>query len=162
VPVAPILQLLALLTVANGTPVIATWFFHMRGGYPLDGGVRWIDRQPLFGSSKTVRGVLLSLLMTSATAPLIDLSWRIGFVIASLAMAGDLLSSFIKRRLRLSSGSRVTGLDQIPESVLPLLACSHALALTAMDIAIVVASFFVGEIVVSRLLYGVHVRDRPY
>lgn len=161
-PVSLILKLLALLTVANGTPVIATWLLHTRGACPIDCGVRWIDRQPLFGSSKTVRGVLLSLLSTSTAAPLIGLSWRIGFVIASLAMAGDLLSSFIKRRLRLPSGSRVTGLDQIPESVVPLLACSDALALTAMDIAVVVAIFFVGEIVVSRLLYRVHVRDRPY
>lgn len=156
------LQLITLLTVANGAPVIATWILHTRGDYPIDGGVRWIDRQPLFGSSKTVRGVLLSILATSLTAPLIGLSWRNGVVIAGVAMVGDLLSSFTKRRLRLSSGSRATGLDQIPESLLPLLACTRSLMLTASDIAIAVAIFFVGEVVVSRLLYRVHVRDRPY
>jgi CDP-2,3-bis-(O-geranylgeranyl)-sn-glycerol synthase len=31
-----------------------------------------------------------------------------------------------------------------------------------LDIAICVGAFLVGEIVLSRLLYRLHVRDRPY
>jgi hypothetical protein len=77
-------------------------------------------------------------------------------------MAGDALSSFIKRRLDLPSSSRATGLDQIPESLVPLLACRPMLPLTPWDIAASVAIFLVGEIVLSRALYRVHLRDRPY
>jgi CDP-2,3-bis-(O-geranylgeranyl)-sn-glycerol synthase len=77
-------------------------------------------------------------------------------------MAGDLVSSFVKRRLDLAPSSRATGLDQIPESLFPLLACRAALALSVLDIAIGVATFFVGEVVLSLLLYKAHIRDRPY
>ena len=57
---------------------------------------------------------------------------------------------------------RALGLDQIPESLFPLLACRDALSLTALDIALAVAIFFIGELVLSRLLYRAHFRDQPY
>ena len=77
-------------------------------------------------------------------------------------MAGDLLSSFVKRRLALPPSSKATGLDQVPESLLPALACHGALVLTLADIALVVAVFFVGEIIFSRLFFHLGLRDRPY
>ena len=80
----------------------------------------------------------------------------------AMAMLGDLFSSFVKRRLNLSPGSRATGLDQIPESLFPLLACRNLLSLTIADIGVCVAIFFVGEVLLSRLLFAVRLRDRPY
>jgi hypothetical protein len=77
-------------------------------------------------------------------------------------MAGDLLSSFIKRRLDRPPSSRATGLDHIPESLLPLVASQHALALTVTDIGIVVGVFFAGAVILSRLLYRLGLRDEPY
>ena len=77
-------------------------------------------------------------------------------------MAGDLFSSFLKRRMRLPAGDRATGLDQIPESLFPLLACRLTLSLTALDIAAVVVAFFLGEVLFSRLFYRLHLRERPY
>src|SRR6266511_3145401 len=98
-----ILQLLILLLVANGTPVIATrvWGHRLRLSYPLDCGVRYFDGRHVLGRSKTMRGVVLSILVTSACAPIVGLEWKIGAVVASAAMTGDLFSSFVKRRLRL-------------------------------------------------------------
>jgi hypothetical protein len=75
---------------------------------------------------------------------------------------GDLFSSFLKRPLRLIESSRVIGLDQVPESLFPLLACRSALSLRVLDIAVAVVTFFIGEILVSRVLYKFHLRDRPY
>jgi hypothetical protein len=77
-------------------------------------------------------------------------------------MAGDLFSSFLKRRMDLPPSSRAIGLGQVPEALFPLLACREALSLTALDIASTVAVFFVGELLLSRLLYSVHLRDQPY
>jgi hypothetical protein len=77
-------------------------------------------------------------------------------------MAGDLLSSFIKRRLDRPPSSRATGLDQIPESLIPLLACRTALSLTVWDIIVTAALFFAGEVALSRLFYRLRLRDRPY
>ena len=81
---------------------------------------------------------------------------------ATTAMSGDLLSSFLKRRLGLAPSSRATGLDQIPESLLPALFCRQAFALTTADIIATTVMFFVGEIVFARLFAEFHLRDRPY
>jgi CDP-2,3-bis-(O-geranylgeranyl)-sn-glycerol synthase len=90
------------------------------------------------------------------------MNWKTGALVASMAMAGDLLSSFLKRRLNLPAGGRATGLDQVLESLFPLLACRSALMLTALDIVAGVALFFVGELLLSRLFYHFHLRDHPY
>lgn len=157
-----ILQLLLLLALANGTPVIINEFLGRRLSYPMDGGVKFVDGQPLFGSSKTIRGILFSVLATAAGAPVVGLEWKIGMAIGSVAMAGDLFSSFLKRRMRLLAGSKATGLDQVPESLFPLLACRHTLSLSVLDIAVAVAFFFLGEVLLSILFYKLHLRERPY
>jgi CDP-diglyceride synthetase len=157
-----ILQLLTLLMLANGTPLIVKKLLGKRYSYPLDGNVTFADGRPVFGRSKTIRGIVPAVLVTTAAAPLIGLSWSIGFLVGSFAMAGDLFSSFCKRRLGLPTSSRASGLDQVPESLLPLLACRDVLALTATDIAVCVVIFVVGEVVLSRLLYAFRLRDRPY
>ena len=115
-----ILQALALLTLANGTPVIAKKIFGARFAQPLDAGARFFDRRPLFGASKTIRGILLAIIVTTAGAPLVGLDAEIGALVAGAAMAGDLFSSFVKRRLNWPPSSRALGLDQVPESLLPL------------------------------------------
>jgi hypothetical protein len=53
---------------------------------------------------------------------ILRLGWTIGVVVGSMAMLGDLFSSFVKRRLNLPPSSRATFLDQVPESLFPLLA----------------------------------------
>jgi CDP-diglyceride synthetase len=158
----PILQLLTLLVVANGTPVIAKKILGERLAYPLDGGVEFVDGRPLLGRSKTIRGVVLAVLVTTAGAPLVGLEWVVGFLVGSLAMAGDLLSSFLKRRMALPPSSRASGLDQLPEALFPLLACRNLLSLTMTDIATGVGLFFIGEVLLSRVFYALRLRDRPY
>jgi CDP-2,3-bis-(O-geranylgeranyl)-sn-glycerol synthase len=129
---------------------------------PLDAGACFLDGRPVFGPAKTVRGVLISVAATAAAAPLLGIAWWLGALIGATAMAGDLLSSFVKRRLNRPPSSRAIGLDQVPESLLPLLACHEALRLTGADIAIIVTAFFAGALVLSRLLYWVGLRDEPY
>jgi CDP-2,3-bis-(O-geranylgeranyl)-sn-glycerol synthase len=157
-----IAQMLILLALANGTPVFASKILGARFSQPIDGGMRFFDGRPLFGPSKTIRGALLAILVTTAGAPLIGLDWTIGALVGLSAMIGDLLSSFIKRRLAMASSSQASGLDQIPESLLPLLACRGAPAITYLDMLIILVLFFVGEVVLSRLLFKLGLRDRPY
>ena len=157
-----LLKLLLLLAVANGAPVLAKKAWGCVLARPLDAGLHFVDQRPLFGPTKTVRGLLVSIAATAAIAPLIGIAWWLGALIGATAMAGDLLTSFIKRRLNRPPSSRATGLDHIPESLLPLLACQHALMLTAADIGIVVGAFFAGALVLSRVLYRLGLRDEPY
>jgi CDP-diglyceride synthetase len=157
-----IIKLLLLLTLANGAPVIAKKFLGDRFAMPLDGGVAFVDGRPLLGRSKTIRGVLVAMLASAVAAPIVGIDWRIGLVVGAAAMAGDLVSSFLKRRLGRSPSSRALGLDQIPESLIPLLATAGALRLGIDDIFAVVAIFLIGELVLSRWLYKLHLRDQPY
>ena len=157
-----ILQLLILLAVANGTPVLAKTILGDRLARPLDGGTVFVDGRPLFGPAKTIRGIVLALLATPLAAALMGLPWRLGALVAALAIAGDLFSSFVKRRLGLPSSSMAIGLDQIPESLFPLLAARLLVPVSFLDVIVGVAIFFAGELVLSRILFHLNLRDRPY
>lgn len=155
-------QVLVLVTLVNGGPLVAKRLIGNVLSAPLDANAKFFDGRPLFGSSKTIRGVIISLLTTCMAAPLLGLEFRIGLLAGAAAMGGDLPSSFLKRRLRVAPSSRATVLDQLPESLLPFLACQSALTLSATDIAAGCVFFFVGEILLSHLFFRVHLRDRPY
>jgi CDP-diglyceride synthetase len=157
-----ILELLILLALANGAPVAAAFVLRERCSWPLDGGVSFIDGQPLFGKSKTVRGVVFSVLVAALSGELLDLGWRLGAVLGATSMAGDLVSSFIKRRLKLPPSSRATGLDHIPESLLPLLVCQPELGLSAAEITAIVVFFLFGNMVVSPIFYKLKIRKHPW
>ena len=157
-----IVQLLVLTMLANGTPIVAKKIFGPRFSFPLDAGTIFFDGRPLFGPSKTIRGILISVLITTASAPLIGLDLTIGAIVAGAAMAGDLFSSFVKRRLNSPPSTQALGLDQVPESLFPMLACRDALSLTTADIALGVGIFFIGALILSRFLFRAHLRDEPY
>ena len=156
------LQLLLLLAIANGTPILAKWLLQDRFSAPLDGGIILHDGEPLFGAAKTLRGIVLSIVCTAAAALLLHLDWRTGVWIAAMSMLGDLGSSFIKRRLHLPPHAPAFGLDQIPEALLPLVVIKAQFNLTSVDIAILLIAFIVLELALSRLLFWLKIRDRPY
>jgi CDP-2,3-bis-(O-geranylgeranyl)-sn-glycerol synthase len=147
---------------ANGAPVLAKKAFGSHASWPLDFGLLFIDGRPIFGPSKTIRGIAFSIAASSAAAPFLGLPWRIGALGGAAAMAGDLASSFIKRRMNLPSQSMAIGLDQVPEAVLPLIACGEALGLDGLGIAATTALFCVGELALSRVLYALNIREKPY
>jgi CDP-archaeol synthase len=157
-----IAKLLVLLSIANGTPVLMKRAFRDRFSQPLDGGARFIDSRRVFGPSKTIRGALASIVFTTATAPLLGLEPVIGALTGGMAVIGDLVSSFLKRRLDFAPSSQAIGLDQIPEALCPMLVCAFVLPLSALDVILTVAAFSVGVIVLSPVLHRVGIRDRPF
>ena len=166
------LKLLTLIIVANGSPIVAQKLLGNRWRSPLDAGKHFIDRKPLLGAAKTWRGILAACLLTSLAAWIMHLYPMTGFLIALCAMLGDLLSSFIKRRLGMPSSSMALGLDQIPESLSPLLLVKvFAPALLPPPLQAdptwtmvwqIVAMFFIAELLVSKILYRLHIRNEPY
>ncbi|HEX7035594.1 MAG TPA: CDP-archaeol synthase [Pseudomonadales bacterium] len=156
------LQLLVLMSVANGAPVVATRLLGSRWGWPLDGGLVIWDGRRLFGTSKTVRGIVVAIVGTTVAAGMMGLGWQLGLVFGVASMLGDLVSSFTKRRLGIESSGQAIGLDQIPESLFPLLACGRTLGLDAAAIALLVTLFVIGQIVVSPVMYALGIRRRPY
>lgn len=157
-----LLQLLFLIGIANGIPVLGKKLLGDRFAQPLDRGTTFFDGRPLFGTSKTLRGVLLSLLATPLAAGLLGLHWQVGLVVACGTVAGDLLSSFVKRRMGLAPSSMALGLDQIPESLIPLLLGMWLVPLSLIDVFVGVAIFCVAAPVLSRLFFHIRLRDQPY
>jgi hypothetical protein len=88
-------QLIVLLALANGTPRIAKKILGTILARPLDGGMILADGQPLFGHSKTIRGVVLSIVVTTLGAPSIGADWTIGLVVAATALSWDWNSASI-------------------------------------------------------------------
>ncbi len=157
-----LLQLLILLVVANGSAVAAKKLFRGTLARPLDGGALFVDGRPVFGPTKTIRGVVVSVLSTAICATLMGLGWRVGVLIATFAMAGDLFSSFVKRRLDLAPSSMAIGLDHIPESLFPLLASRLLLPLSILDVMAGATIFVVGALILSPLLFKLNLRDEPH
>jgi CDP-2,3-bis-(O-geranylgeranyl)-sn-glycerol synthase len=110
---------------ANGFPVV------FGGGLPIDTGRKFFDGRPVFGSHKTFRGflagfvagVLVSAVQTivlqsefaSDFAQLLPFQFNalIGSMIALGALAGDLVHSFVKRRMGKVEGAPLPLADQL-------------------------------------------------
>jgi len=111
---------------SNAFPVI------VGGGTPIDFGKNFTDGKRLFGESKTIRGflggifggILASIIIVYFfPIPLFDSSFSqflCGILLSIGAMVGDLVGSFIKRRVGISSG-RPFILDQLSFLIVALL-----------------------------------------
>jgi CDP-diglyceride synthetase len=155
-------QVLLLLITANGAPIVARFIMKDRWNTPLDGGMTFMDGRPVLGKSKTYRGMAFSLVGTVLAAEVLGMPWEIGLMVGGLAMTGDCLSSFIKRRVGYDSGAMALGLDQIPESLFPLLGVWGSLSLSAGGIMATVAAFMAVDLIVSPFLYKLGIREQPY
>jgi len=156
------LIVLLLLLIANGSPIVVRELLGSRFDRPLDGGKVLADGHRLLGPSKTWRGLVAAVSVTTLFALALGLPWEIGVTIGVFAMLGDTASSFIKRRLGLTSSTMAPGLDHIPESILPLLACKPLLALSWTQVLLLSLCFMAANMVLSRLLHRLGIRRHPY
>jgi CDP-2,3-bis-(O-geranylgeranyl)-sn-glycerol synthase len=156
------IQATALLVAANGAPVLVNKILGKRWVWPVDNGVNLSDGHRLFGNTKTWLGLCSAVFSTILIAVLCGLEPLTGALFGALAMTGDLLASFIKRRMGRDESSHARGLDTAPESLLPILLLKEPLSLNLTDIILVVVIFFLTEELVSPVLYRLHIRKRPY
>ena len=145
-----VIQLLLLIVVANGAPILLARLNVSLLNVPLDAGKKFFDGRRLLGDSKTWRGIIGAMILTAIVSAALGYGFLIGVRIAVLAMLGDLISSFIKRRFGIASSNRAPFLDQIPESLLPALGLRHVFDLNMLGIATVVFSFIVVEIFLQQ------------
>lgn len=156
------IKLMTLLIIANGAPILARRLAGNRLALPIDFSRQWFDRRALFGKTKTWRGLASALLVTPIASQFIFSSWLPGLLVAIGAMSGDLISSFIKRRLNIKPSDQAMFLDQLPEALLPLILVSYQITLTWQEILLISLVFVAIELLLSRLLFRLHIRDRPY
>lgn len=157
-----LIYLLLLIMVANGAPIILRVLMGHRLDFAIDCGLLLPDSNRLFGSSKTWRGVIGAVILTSIGAVLLGYPASTGAQIAIYAMLGDILSSFIKRRLGMAPSSMAPLLDQVPESLLPAMMFMDAFELDFQSIIILVCVFIIMELLLSYILFKLGIRNRPY
>ena len=99
--------------MANAAPLL------LGGGRPVDGGHRFFDGGPIFGSHKTVRGLFAGII-AGGIVGLVESVWLGdpilalgGLMIALGAVLGDLAGAFVKRRLKIDPGKPLPILDQL-------------------------------------------------
>lgn len=158
----PPLVCLILMLLANGAPIIAQRLLGPRWDSPLDLGHAWRDGRPILGQNKTWRGLIAATMVTGLMAYPFGLSWSQGAVVGLMAMLGDSLASFIKRRRGLPPGSKATGLDQVPEALLPLLYLRGIYGLSVETIVLLLIAFIALDRALSLVLFRLHIRERPY
>jgi CDP-2,3-bis-(O-geranylgeranyl)-sn-glycerol synthase len=144
-------ELVLLLVIANGAPFVTYRLFGKFLDQPLDFNKVFTDGHPLLGPGKTIRGVFSAIIATAVLAPLADLEPVQGAVFGLLAMLGDLVSSFIKRRLDIATSQSAPLLDQLPESLLPLLVMQQVLSVTLPEIAAAATIFMAINLAFSWL-----------
>ena len=157
-----LLQLVLLIIIANGAPILIRVLLKNSFNLAVDFGHRLPDNNPIFGPSKTWRGIFAALIATSTAAWLLGYSPEIGFLVAVYAVLGDLLSSFIKRRLAMKPSSQALLLDQVPESFFPAIMTMQVFKLNIFSVMLLVLIFIIIELTVSYVFYQWGVRKRPY
>lgn len=156
------IHLLLLIIIANGAPIILRALMGRRLDVAIDFGYRLADNNPLFGSSKTWRGVIAAVIFTSIVAVLIGYPASTGAQIALYAVLGDVFSSFIKRRLGMAASSMAPLLDQVPESLLPAVMLMDTFEMDIQSIIILVCVFIIMELLLSYIFFKLGIRNRPY
>lgn len=143
----------------NSLPPIVSVIVGERYGRAVDGGFLWFDGRPLFGSHKTIRGVAAGVAGGTLAFFLLGEAWWVAGIAALLVMTGDLVSSFIKRRLAFDSGDEVVVLDQLIEALLPLLFINQYLLLDRKQHVLIIVLFITIAYWSSRL--WLHITGRP-
>lgn len=149
-----IFNYIILILLANGAPIIIKYILKTRFNAPVDLHYCFVDSRPLFGPSKTIRGVAAILIITTAVAPLLGFSWQIGIITGFFIVLGDLITSFIKRRFALPASSQVYGFDQLLESLLPTLVCQAMLSFNGRQVVIIVTTFTAVNLLITKFLHG--------
>ncbi|MDO6822530.1 CDP-archaeol synthase [Marinobacter sp. 1_MG-2023] len=156
------LQLFLMLVLANGAPVVAAKILRQRWSAPVDAGLNWIDGRRLLGKSKTWRGIVSGALSCALFSLATGQGFLFGLLFGLLALAGDLFSSFIKRRLGLASSERMPWLDQVPEAAMPVLLAMDWGLIEAWVALFIVVFFTLSNMWISPLLYRLGIRRHPH
>ncbi len=157
-----ILDLVFLIIVANASPILATFVMRDRFDYPVDASFKLFDGQRIFGKSKTIRGIVAAIGLTTGAAVIIGHPAICGLLVGAYAMLGDVVSSFLKRRMQLPSSSQALVLDQLPEALLPAMVLAPNIGLATGGVATVVIAFTLTAMVLSPILYTAGIRKQRY
>ncbi len=165
--------------IANGSPpVISKILKH--NCKPIDFGKNFIDGKRIFGDGKTIEGFIggmlsgysLSLIIYSILISIIPSKYlniltipdpKDVLVLSFLALCGDLLGAFIKRRLGLARGAPAPILDQLDFLVFPLLYMYYVLDVHDIYVYIIALLFTIFmHLFTNFVAYKLGIKNVPW
>jgi len=161
---------------ANMAPVIFKRFKFL--GYPVDFNKK-LGNKPVLGKNKTYRGIFFGVLAALVIAYLQFYLYQypffrsisfynynnwaiIGFLLGFGALLGDLVKSFIKRRMNVKPGKRFIPLDQIDYSIGAIALFSFYDALSSSKILIIIIMSFFLHIITNHSAFYLKIRDEKW
>jgi len=162
---------------ANMAPVIVKNRFNYLA-VPIDFGKK-IKGKELFGKNKTFRGFTFAILFAIAITYLQFLlyefnffknlsfinysSWLLlGFLFGFGAIFGDLIESFIKRRLNLKSGEKFIPWDQLDFVIGALIFVNLIIDITWKIVLFIIVISIIGHILVNHAAYYLKIRKEKW
>ncbi|MBI2415338.1 MAG: CDP-archaeol synthase [Candidatus Kerfeldbacteria bacterium] len=165
--------------LANMSPVLIAKHWQWLA-QPIDGGHQLFG-QPIFGSNKTWRGLLVGTLFGGALFSIQKLlaiifpkflelgvydyrlfPWWFGFAFGAAALLSDLIKSFFKRRFRIAPGALWFPFDQVDYLIGPTLLIHWFYPVNALTWLIVLSLGIILHVVVNRLGYRWHFKATPW
>ncbi len=157
---------------ANMAPVIFKNNFK-KLAIPIDFG------KNIFGKNKTYRGLIVGILLAIIIACLQSILYQsnlfknlsfinysnwllIGFLFGFGALFGDLIESFIKRRLNIKPGKSFFPWDQLDFVFGALIFISFKVNLTFKMVLTIILISFVGHILINHLAYYLKIRKEKW
>ncbi len=147
--------------IANSMPVL------FGGGRPIDNGRIFRDGRRILGDGKTVRGFISGVILGTMTGvgqsiaapylkPLLEnyviitpsmeyvlyMSTPVAFLLSLGALTGDMIGSFLKRRVHIKSGNPSPVLDQLGFILVGLILASPLLQPDAVYVTILIVTTF--------------------
>jgi len=148
---------------ANAVPVL------FGGGLQMDFGRNFIDGKPLFGAHKTFRGFFSGLVIgtfigfVQSNLPFFQPpNMLLGFVLSLGALTGDLIHSFVKRRLSFPPGASFPVADQL-DFVVGALFFSLFISSPSLPVALVILIVTPPiHLLTNFIAYRLNVKKEPF
>jgi len=152
--------------VANAMPVF------IREGTPIDRGLIWVDGKRLLGNGKTWEGLCMGILGGYLAALSISIFFKDTLLfpklwIASIAgLLGDIIESFLKRRLGIRRGDPLPLLDQLDFAIASTIAYHLMGEFSIFDkISFIILTFtiiIILHITTNTIAYLMKLKDKPW
>jgi len=151
--------------IANAMPVL------LKNGTPIDRGRVFIDGKRILGDGKTWEGLILGIIGGFNSSLAITLYFHIEhlfilFFLASVTgLFGDIVGSFIKRRLGIQRGEPLPILDQLDFAIGSTIAYMFLGLLSIEKVVLITYSFIiilVLHLTTNMLAYKVGLKDKPW
>lgn len=157
---------------ANAAPLFLDSLFDKKR--PLDMGKRFVDGKRIFGDGKTLEGTLFGILtgfvyfftlyiLSKSLGIELYSNWIEGILLVTGTMFGDVLGSFIKRRMGIERGEMLPIFDQTGFLIFAIIFRSIAFGPLPYDFVIYVFMItFIAHIFTNISAFKMGLKKKPY